>query len=183
MKCLLSVQDSEIFFFLFYTAHLVLLYFIFFQRRISFLCTKNLTHPVKLSFYHKQSIACNHTPSGGKLLPEACADMQLSSSMGRQSRLGEWASKPGQLTEWREDVKREFTKLLEMNVSIKNDVPEILISWAILEQKISSCLCSIFSCGSSIRKGYRQVKMRFLITELRTAADGPASSISKMLLR
>lgn len=94
-KCLLSVQNSEIFFLLFYTAHLVLFYFIFFQRRISFLCTKNLTCAVKLSFCDKQSIACNHTQSGGKLLPEACADMQLSSSAGGRSRLGERARKPG----------------------------------------------------------------------------------------
>lgn len=85
--------------------------------------------------------------------------------------------------EWREDVKREFTKLLEMNVSIKNDVPEMLISWLILEQKISDCLYSIFSCSSSIRKGYRQVKMRFLIAVLLIATDGSASSISKLLLR
>lgn len=85
--------------------------------------------------------------------------------------------------EWREDVKREFTKLLEMNVSIKNDVPEMLISWLILEQKISDSLYSIFSCSSSIWKGYRQVKMRFLIAVLIIATDGPASSISKLLLR
>lgn len=53
----------------------------------------------------------------------------------------------------------------------------------ILEQKISDCLYSIFSCSSSIRKGYRQVKMRFLIAVLLIATDGSASSISKLLLR
>lgn len=37
-------------------------------------------------------------------------------------------SKPGQFVEAREDTKREFDKLLEINVSVRNDGSEMGIS-------------------------------------------------------
>lgn len=85
---------------------------------------KAQTHPVKLSFYHKESFYCllshairRETPTWGMCWHAA------SSSMGRRSRLREGASKPGQFVEQREDTKREFAKLLEINVRVKRDDP------------------------------------------------------------
>lgn len=63
---------------------------------------------------------------GGKLLPEACADMQLPEPGQTEQALG--GSKPGQFVEGREDTKREFARLLDINVSVRSDGPEVGVS-------------------------------------------------------
>lgn len=63
---------------------------------------------------------------GGKLLPEACADMQLPRARAEEQAPG--GSKPGHFAEGREDPKREFAKLSEINVIVR----VMVLKWAFL---------------------------------------------------
>lgn len=63
-------------------------------------------------------IAYNHTQTGGKLLP------------GHVLTCSFPASKPRWFIEQKEDTKRELSALLEIYVSLKHNLPEILISYA-----------------------------------------------------
>lgn len=74
---------------------------------------------------------------GGKLLPEACADMQL--PRARADGAGSGRQQPGHFVEGREDTKREFAKLWEINVIVR----AMVLKWAFLEGTFTRCLYSI----------------------------------------
>lgn len=104
----------------------------FFQRRLSFLCTKTLTHPIQLSFYHKQVCCCKHTQwEGNSYLRHV---LTCSFPEPGQTEQAPGDSRLGQLVEGGEYTKREFAKLLGLNVSVRSYGPE----WTIVNYLYSS---------------------------------------------
>lgn len=132
---------------LFHTVHLVLLWFRFFcalkSQLLLFSRLSTLSSLVLVITGHQEGSSCLR-----RVL--AC------SSPAARSLLGEQASQSGWLRERGEDAKCEFTKFLERNVSVRGDVPQILISWEFSSKHWAS---TAFSCSSSILKGLRQVKL------------------------
>ncbi|KAF2988139.1 hypothetical protein EK904_014259 [Melospiza melodia maxima] len=86
------------------------------KRRLSFLCTQTLTHPVQLSFPLSQAsllLVSTHRV-GGKLPPEACADMQPLEP-GQRSGCG--SHRPGQVLRGEKRPNLREEKLQEEKTS------------------------------------------------------------------
>lgn len=112
-----GVGEGDFFSPLSHLVRLVLLWFRFFcalKSQLLFSCLSMASSLVLIITGHEE---------GSSYLRHVLA----CSSPAARSWLGERASQPGWCRE-REDAKCEFTKFLERNVSVRGDVPEILVS-------------------------------------------------------
>lgn len=126
-------------------------YISYFPKGGYYLCVlKAQTHPVKLSFYHKESIYCLLSHAIRREAPtEACADMQLPAAWVDGAGWGSEQANPD--SSWsREKIPNvSLPNFWKSMLGSRGMFPEMGVSWAIPKGKRIDCWYSFYPAASA----------------------------------